>query len=169
MLVICLIHFRPGALDSITQHFALKIKEGLNHEETALISHLGMEEEFQLSSKLTICHALNFVLDSKLLDLGDSQLNIKPERLVQGLASTTDRQLHPQLLESLRVKFRNLSKKNWLRTLDVHGWHSKDSTRHASIHHSIETVGRSCIVVLRLRLRSASVKHSKQIILLLLS
>jgi hypothetical protein len=96
-----LVHVRSCAFDGIQQSFGLQVEEALHHEETALIEELAMEEEFKFGSQLPRGHALDVVLFDVAFDQLSGKLEIKSERFVDWLATTSNWQLHPELLESL--------------------------------------------------------------------
>lgn len=116
-----------------------------------------MEEELQLCAQLSVCHALYLVIGRLLLDHLNVELHVKSQRLLDWLASATHWKLHPKLLESLAIEFRDGCKTNLLWALAEHVAAAR------GVHHAIQAVGRSGVVLL-----GACVEHAKQIIFLVL-
>lgn len=96
-----MVHVGSCAFDGIQQSFGLQVEEALHHEEAALVEELAMEEEFQFGSQLPRGHALDVVLFDVAFDQLSGKLEIKSKRFVDWLATTSNWQLHPELLESL--------------------------------------------------------------------
>lgn len=68
MLAVTLIHVGPGGLNCVVECSALKVEDSLNHEETALVGHLGVEEELEVGTHLTVGHAKDLVLKGLLFN-----------------------------------------------------------------------------------------------------
>ena len=85
----------PRTFDCVRQYFLLQIKQGLDHEEPALVCELAVEEEFELCAKLARSHAENAVLLGLSFNGLNCKVGIGLQRFCDRLASTSDWQLHP--------------------------------------------------------------------------
>ena len=81
----------------------MQIEKTFHHEEATFVGELTVEEEFEFGAQLARGHALYVVLLGVRFNELGGKLGIKSEGVGQWLATAANRELHPELLEPLRV------------------------------------------------------------------